>query len=99
MQKLIMFCKRLVVPRVHSRSPVRGNLCLALDGSAFVTNVIFTAKSCFRWESASSFNALCFLQVVSDELDAGSSGQQQYHLPLAMVTITAIEVTPSVGMD
>ena len=78
---------------------MRGNLCLALDGSAFVTNVIFTAKSCFRWESASSFNALCFLQVVSDELDAGSSGQQQYHLPLAMVTITAIEVTPSVGMD
>lgn len=51
MQKLIIFCKRLVVPRVHSRLP-----------------------------------------VVSDELDAGSSGQQQYHLPLAMVTITAIEV-------
>ena len=31
-------------------------------------------------------------QAVSDELDAGSAGQQ-YHLPLAMVTITAIEVS------
>jgi len=49
-KQLIMFCKRLVVPRVHSRLP-----------------------------------------VVSDELDTGSAGQQ-YHLPLAMVTITAIEV-------
>ena len=37
------------------------------------------------------------LQEQSDELDSGiSRRQQQYHLPLAMVTVTAIEVNPSV---
>ena len=33
------------------------------------------------------------MQEQSDELDIGlSRRQQQYHLPLAMVTVTAIEV-------
>ena len=37
------------------------------------------------------------LQEQSDELDIGlSRRQQQYHLPLAMVTVTAIEVNFSV---
>ena len=30
MQKLIMFCKRLVVPRVHSRLPVRYSLFFSI---------------------------------------------------------------------
>ena len=70
-KQLIMFCKRLVVPRAHSRLPVRQSLLLLLH----------------------CFNVMCLTQqAVSDELDTGSAGQQQYHLPLAMVTITAIEV-------
>ena len=78
-KQLIMFCKRLVVPRAHYRLPVRQFLLLLL----LFCLCVFAC-----------FNIMCMTQqAVSDELDTGSAaGQQQYHLPLAMLTITAIEV-------